>query len=42
MTTDDPEIVAHAILLSGSYMLYDKHVVRPDLTYFEKNKKKYP
>lgn len=35
LTTDDPEIMAKAIILSGSYMLYKKHGARPDLPAFD-------
>lgn len=34
LTTDDPTIMAKAIILSGSYMLYNKHGARPDLPAF--------
>lgn len=30
LVTDDPELIARAIIYSGSYMLYDKHLSRPD------------
>lgn len=42
LITDDDEIIARAILYSGSYMLYDKHISRPSLDVFEKYKKKIP
>ena len=29
LTTDDPEIAARAIILSGSYMLYERHGAAP-------------
>jgi dTDP-4-amino-4,6-dideoxygalactose transaminase len=29
LTTDDPDVAARAILLSGSYMLYDRHRAAP-------------
>ena len=35
LTTDDPEIIARAIIHSGSYMLYEKHLARPDVNVFE-------
>lgn len=34
LTTKDPDIIARAILLSGSYMLYDRHSLRPKLDQF--------
>ena len=30
LVTDNPELIAKAILLSGSYMLYDRHLAAPD------------
>ena len=33
--TDDPNIAARAIMLSGSYMLYGKHPAAPDVEQFE-------
>ena len=36
LTTDDPEIAARAILMSGSYMLYDRHLAAPPPEVFEK------
>ena len=33
--TDDPNIAARAIMLSGSYMLYGKHPAAPDIEQFE-------
>ena len=38
LVTDDEDIIARAILHSGSYMLYDKHTSRPSLEVFEKHK----
>ena len=35
LTSDDPEFMARAIILSGSYMLYDRHGAAPDAAYFE-------
>lgn len=32
--TDDPEIMARAVMLSGSYMLFDKHLAAPDPSVF--------
>jgi len=34
LTTTDPDVIARAILLSGSYMLYDRHPLRPELEDF--------
>ncbi len=34
LTSDDPEFMARAIILSGSYMLYDRHGAAPDPSYF--------
>jgi dTDP-4-amino-4,6-dideoxygalactose transaminase len=38
LVTDDEDIIAKAIIHSGSYMLYDKHVSRPPVEVFEKFK----
>ena len=38
ITTKDDGIIASCILLSGSYMLYDKHVSSPNKKYFEEQK----
>jgi dTDP-4-amino-4,6-dideoxygalactose transaminase len=35
LVTNDAQVIARAILFSGSYMLYDKHTSRPDLGVFE-------
>ncbi len=35
LVTDDAELAARAILLSGSYMLYDRHGAAPDPAVFE-------
>ena len=35
IVTDDPVIAARAIMLSGSYMLYDKHLAGPPKEAFE-------
>ena len=35
LTTNDPDLIANAIILSGSYMLFTKHISRPDLQTFE-------
>jgi dTDP-4-amino-4,6-dideoxygalactose transaminase len=42
LVTDDKEVMAQAILYSGSYMLYKKHFSRPPLEVFEKYKMKTP
>ncbi|HEY7803572.1 MAG TPA: aminotransferase class I/II-fold pyridoxal phosphate-dependent enzyme [Orrella sp.] len=36
LVTDDEDIAAQAVLLSGSYMLYRAHVSRPDDSVFER------
>ncbi|EBA15216.1 aminotransferase, DegT/DnrJ/EryC1/StrS family protein [Roseobacter sp. SK209-2-6] len=36
--TDDEEIAARAIILSGSYMLYERHLASPDPEVFERVK----
>ncbi|WP_420335401.1 DegT/DnrJ/EryC1/StrS family aminotransferase [Roseibium sp.] len=35
LTTDDADIMASAVILSGSYMLFEKHLARPDKAAFE-------
>jgi len=35
LTTDDAQIMASAVIHSGSYMLYEKHISRPDTNVFE-------
>lgn len=42
LTTNDPEIIAQAILYSGSYMLFDRHTSRPSEEIFAKYKKQIP
>jgi dTDP-4-amino-4,6-dideoxygalactose transaminase len=42
LVTDDADVVAKAILHSGSYMLYEKHISRPPMEVFEKYKKIIP
>ena len=42
LTTDDEDLVAKAILYSGSYMLYERHGARPDLEVFERHKMNTP
>ena len=39
LTTDDPEVIARAIIHSGSYMLYERHTSRPEMEVFENVKK---
>lgn len=42
LVTDDPEIAARAILLSGSYMLYQRHLSLPPSSVFEQLKHDVP
>lgn len=35
LTTDDPDLAARAILLSGSYMLYPRHLAAPEPVHFD-------
>jgi dTDP-4-amino-4,6-dideoxygalactose transaminase len=42
LVTDDEDVIAQAILFSGSYMLYDRHASRPPLEVFERFKKQIP
>ena len=35
LTTDDPQVMARAIMLSGSYMLFDRHKAAPDVAVFD-------
>jgi dTDP-4-amino-4,6-dideoxygalactose transaminase len=42
LVTDDDDVMAKAILYSGSYMLYDRHISRPALDTFERYKKVIP
>lgn len=42
LVTDDPELIARAIIHSGSYMLYERHTSRPDLATFEALKTQVP
>ncbi len=42
LVTDDKEVIARAILYSGSYMLYETHVARPPMAVFERYKKQIP
>ena len=36
LTTDDPETIARAVLMSGSYMLYDRHQAVPPKEFIDK------
>jgi dTDP-4-amino-4,6-dideoxygalactose transaminase len=38
LITDDEEIAAKSILMSGSYMLYERHLAAPDPTVFDRFK----
>jgi dTDP-4-amino-4,6-dideoxygalactose transaminase len=42
LVTDDDDVIAKAILFSGSYMLYEHHISRPSLEAFERHKKQIP
>lgn len=42
LVTDDPEFIARAIIHSGSYMLYESHLSRPDMAVFENLKTMVP
>ena len=42
LVTDDDEIIARAIVLSGSYMLFEQHRSIPDLAVFQKIKLETP
>ncbi|SMD02491.1 dTDP-4-amino-4,6-dideoxygalactose transaminase [Desulfocicer vacuolatum DSM 3385] len=42
LVTDDPELIARAIIYSGSYMLYERHTARPDMEVFESLKTQVP
>ena len=42
LTTDNPQIMARAVIHSGSYMLYEKHIARPDSEVFENIKLQTP
>ena len=35
LITDDPALAARAVMLSGSYMLYDRHTAAPGVEHFE-------
>jgi dTDP-4-amino-4,6-dideoxygalactose transaminase len=36
LVTDDEDVAAQAILMSGSYMMYDQHISKPDPAVFER------
>jgi len=38
LVTDDDDLAAKAVLLSGSYMLYEQHGARPDAAVFERHR----
>jgi len=42
LVTDDEDVMAKAILYSGSYMFYERHISRPPLEVFEQYKKLTP
>ena len=42
LVTDDPDLIARAIIYSGSYMLYERHTSRPDMDVFESIKTMVP
>lgn len=42
LVTDDPDLMARAIIYSGSYMLYERHIARPDMAVFESLKTMVP
>ncbi|OQY14719.1 MAG: aminotransferase [Desulfobacterium sp. 4572_20] len=42
LVTDDPELIAKAIIHSGSYMLYERHTSRPSMEVFESLKTMIP
>ena len=42
LTTADPLIAAKAIIMSGSYMLYERHGARPDAAVFDSIRTKMP
>ena len=42
LVTDDDDVIAKAILYSGSYMLYERHFSRPPLEVFDRYKKIIP
>jgi dTDP-4-amino-4,6-dideoxygalactose transaminase len=42
LVTDDDDVAAQAILLSGCYMMYEQHILRPPLEVFERWKYRTP
>jgi dTDP-4-amino-4,6-dideoxygalactose transaminase len=42
LVTDDDHVAAKAILYSGSYMFYDRHLSRPELNIFEAHRYMIP
>jgi dTDP-4-amino-4,6-dideoxygalactose transaminase len=42
LVTDDDDVAAQAILMSGSYMMYDQHMLKPSAEVFERWKYKTP
>ncbi len=42
LVTDDPDLIARAIIYSGSYMLYERHTSRPGMDVFESLKTMIP
>ncbi len=42
LVTDDDDLIARAIIFSGSYMLYERHSSRPPMEVFEKLKTMVP
>jgi dTDP-4-amino-4,6-dideoxygalactose transaminase len=36
IVTDDADVAAQAILMSGCYMMYDQHLLKPSAEYFER------
>ena len=42
LVSNEPDIMAKAIILSGSYMLFDRHIARPELEIFQHPKYDFP
>ncbi|SMB93729.1 dTDP-4-amino-4,6-dideoxygalactose transaminase [Desulfonispora thiosulfatigenes DSM 11270] len=42
LVSNDEDVIAKAILYSGSYMLFDRHISRPSVEVFERHKKNIP
>jgi dTDP-4-amino-4,6-dideoxygalactose transaminase len=42
LVTDDDDVAARAILMSGSYMMYGQHLLKPDAEVFERWKMRTP